>query len=730
MKSTLHELARATPKLSELSEDYAWCVDRRGGSILTRQKENHDARYNIWPGQSSDGRKWTPRNGQKEVLPFPGASDCRVGLVDTLVSEDVARLMVIWRRNRILCTPTETNDTALANRLTHLLRWLFYSQMTEAAREAELGANWLLERGQLVLCAWWQRQLQMGYETLDMETLVNRAQMAQQWADAGVQPPDMPVQTMFDAIAAPEAVLDPAREDEAVQLFLRYYDDVKPAHAKRAVKDLRETGFARFPRPYAKRNRPVVGARAFHEEVFISPESQDFDDDCRSVHERELLSEAALRGRVRSHAWDPEWVDEVVEKQRGNVDRRFLNGAQRRWATATTGVSALQTEKLYEIIHSVRRVADDDGVEALEYTVWHKDMTKRSTRRKREESFAYHGVLDYDHGDLPYTLVTRERRSRVIEDQRGYGEIAATWQALIKGELDQRTDASSLKTFPPYHYPNGQPPSAWGPGVGIETNRPGDYGFFDGPTYNQGSLEIQETVSAIAERRFGRPLADGRNATGAAALQQNLADIWMAGWGRVGRQCLQLEQQFGPDTIYFRVIGTDKARPLVTTREEIQGQFDVAVSFNVQMLDPEYVKLFFEMTDKAMSWDVSGRVDRDEMVQIAFELWDPNLAERVMKPGEQAAEQEIADEQAVLTKLASGVPVDVKPGQAYQMRLQYLQQTVANSKKLQQQYAEDEDFRDLLDNHVKQLEHQIEQQGVNKDYGRLGGRPSYAGAEE
>jgi hypothetical protein len=129
-----------------------------------------------------------------------------------------------------------------------------------------------------------------------------------------------------------------------------------------------------------------------------------------------------------------------------------------------------------------------------------------------------------------------------------------------------------------------------------------------------------------------------------------------------------------------------------------------------------------------MSWDVSGRVDRDEMVQIAFELWDPNLAERVMKPGEQAAEQEIADEQAVLTKLASGVPVDVKPGQAYQMRLDYVTNTVTKSKKLSEQYAKDEDFRELLDNHVKELQHQIEQQGVNKDYGRLGGRPSYAGS--
>lgn len=154
----------------------------------------------------------------------------------------------------------------------------------------------------------------------------------------------------------------------------------------------------------------------------------------------------------------------------------------------------------------------------------------------------------------------------------------------------------------------------------------------------------------------------------------------------------------------------------------------MGISFNVQMLDTEYVKTFFEMVDRAMQWDISGRMDRDELVQIGLETWDPNIAERVMKPGEQAAEQEIADEQRVLTSLMSGVPVDVKPGQAYQLRLDYVQNTLAKNKKLQKTYGEDEDVRELVDNHIKELEHQIEQQSVNKDYGRLGGRPAYAGS--
>ena len=730
VKTKLEELARKIPDLGELSADYGWCVDRRGASLLARQRVNHDTRYNIWPNQSEDGRKWTPRKGEKEVLPFKGASDCRPHLIDTYVREDVAQLMVIWRRNRITCTPTESNDIEKSRRLTHLLRWLFYVQMKEAPREARLAANWLLERGQAVLCAWWVKQSQMGYDELDFETLENRAAQAKRYDEAGTRPPGMTAEQLEDAVAAPKLVLDPGREADAVAMFMRYYTDVSASNALRAVRDLRQ-GYARFPRPYLVINRPSVGARAFHEEVFVPPEATDFDT-ARSVHERELLSEAVLRERVISHGWDSAWVDKVVEKQRGNVDQRFLAAAHQRWSARTSGITRLQTDKLYEVIHTCRRVADEDGVMAIEYTIWHKDMVVggRNAKTATTGRFGYHGVLNYDHGQMPYTLLTSERRSRVIDDARGYGEVGATWQALIKGELDQRIDASSLKTVPPYFYPPGGAPSSWGPAVGIETNRPQSYGWIDSPDYNPGSLEIQESVRAMADQYFGRVLKDGSNKAGATAIQQDLADEWMAAWGRVGEQVLQLEQQFGPEEIYYRVIGSDKARGLRATREEIQGQFDVSISFNVQMLDVEYVQAFVQMTDKAMGWDVSGRIDHDEMVQIAFELWDPNLAERVMKPGEAAAASEIEDEANVLSRLSAGIPSDVKPGQAYKMRLDWLNTTVTKSRKLSEQYAQDENFRDLLDEHIKQLTHQIEQQTVNADFGRLGGRPSYMGSSK
>ena len=72
----LKELATAgPPDLGELMEDYEWTMRRRSTSLFNRAKQNHDSRYCRWPGQSEDGRKWTPRPGEREVRPWKGASD-------------------------------------------------------------------------------------------------------------------------------------------------------------------------------------------------------------------------------------------------------------------------------------------------------------------------------------------------------------------------------------------------------------------------------------------------------------------------------------------------------------------------------------------------------------------------------------------------------------------------------------------------------------------------------
>jgi hypothetical protein len=210
-------------------------------------------------------------------------------------------------------------------------------------------------------------------------------------------------------------------------------------------------------------------------------------------------------------------------------------------------------------------------------------------------------------------------------------------------------------------------------------------------------------------------------------MDQDLADKWMEGWQGVDTQSLQLMQQLGPEDIYYRVVGNDQAQALHVKRDEIQGQFDVSISYNMANMDLANLKPVFEFFGEVLAWDIGGRVDRDELIGYAFDAFDPNLAERVLKPAQAASAAEVEDERThVLPALVSGIGVDVKPGQAWQLRAQTLQQEIQNNPKLRKMYMEDEDFKELVENRLQQLNHQVQQYTVNAQSGRLGDTPAAA----
>lgn len=725
----LKELAadNGQPQLEALREDYEWCVEKRDASIFSRQRINYQARNCVWPGQSEDGRKWTPVNGASEVWPWPGASDARVHLVDTFCNEDSATLMTLWRRNKIIATPTESSDLKQGTQVTQMLRWLVYTQMKELADEARLASSLLCERGAFVLSPVWCREQRLGYDEVTLQGLQQLALETEMQMQMGKPPEGWTEDQAWGVLELASSLVDGSQEDRMVNLFRGYWTDVKPEAARKAIRSLRETGAARFTRPYVFKNRPCVWTLAPGEDIFL-PEDAPTIEKAAGIHVRELMTEAALRERAVSSDYDPAWVNEVVETQRGNVTNDFRGqvNLRTRRQPGSGNLGRTNTERLYEIIHSYRQLADGEGVLGLHYTCWHPGLTHSKASRKTDFTYAYHGLLNYDHGEYPFQLVQRERRNRVLGDARGYGEIASTWQQLIKSELDQRRDAASLATNPPMRHPIGKPPEQWGPGVKVP-GREGEYGFIDGPKYNQGSKEIEETVRAHAMQYFGRPMEDGRNQVGGQAILQELGDVWMNGWGRAYTQVLQLEQQFGPDEIFFRVVGSDKARPMKASREEIQGQFDISVNFNTRLFDPEYVKTLFEFIDRALAWDIGGRVDRDELIAFGFDVVDPNLGERVIKPGQEASAAEVEDERTVLAKMAVGVATDVKPGQAWQLRAQTLEESIQRSPILKKKMAEDETFAEMVMDRMQKLQHQVQQYTVNAETGRQGGKPAMAG---
>ncbi len=715
------EAASETPVLSELLEDWQWCVDQRDTRVFDKLRNNVNRRACWWRGQTDDGRRWNRRGDEKDVFPWPGAADTRVHLVDLFVKTDAAMLMTIWRRNKIEVQGTEIGDSRRASHMTQLIRWLRYTQMTEYPSEARLLANYFLERGAAVQGIWWVRERQMGYETVTVPQLMSLAESGRKALEQGA--PDLMPGIQNGQLAELGAILaDPSRDEEAYIIADRLYPETKKAAIKRAIADLRDSGEARIPRPYVLIDRPKTCALALNEDIFLPPECFDIDSETSSMHMREQVTETTLKARVDSMGWDADWVAEMIDSQRGNMTDGLVGLTPRRTALGQTGQgrAVVSTERLFEVIHSNRRQYNLDGVPVITTTVWSPGLVAKSARRRKEQAYASHEELTYDHGGMPAVLYRRELRSRNIDDSRGVGEIAGTWEDGIKAEIDSSRDRNSLNTVPPSYHPVGRPPEQWGPGAQLGTQNPERYGFFKGVGWDVGSRESRDVLANLADRYFGRPLKDGSNQLEANWITQDLADVWMEASAKAGTMELKLMQQYMPEELAIRIVGSEKGRPVRVSKAEIQGQFDLRVNFNVDSLNKELVKEKIELIKAGLELDSNATLDRNEAIAVVFDLIDPQLGERLIRPGGEATELEIKDEQDAFAKMFAGIPVDVKPGQAWQIRFEWLMNMIGQNATAQQRLRDDPNFKSLLERRVQQLQHQIQQFGANAQAGRTG----------
>lgn len=421
--------------------------------------------------------------------------------------------------------------------------------------------------------------------------------------------------------------------------------------------------------------------------------------------------------------WSEAWKDAVVRHARGAMTVANGTRASRSLQRSSSGHSQVDTSRLFEVIHTYRRQFDENGVPGIWYTVWNPTVAEGPARAGRGDGqdYAIHELLSYDHGEYPFVLFRNEMRTKIVDDSRGIPEVAGTWQQAIKAEWDGRRDRSSITLIPPSYYPPGAEPPEWGPAASIPTSQPERYGYFKGPGWDPGSREIEGTVQRFADRYMGRLVDDGSNQLEATYLQQDAADTWMEGFARVDSQILQLSQQFMPDEFFFRVVGGSKPKPVHATRDEIQGQFDISISYNVSDLDSEVVKEKFGLLKETLTMDRKGSIDINEALSAAYELIDPNLGERLLRPAAEAYQAEIDDEGTVFAKLMSGVDVDIQPGQDYQARLEWLQAMLQRNPTAMTRLQNDPDptFRTLLEKRVKQLTHQLQQQ-ENAIIGRRG----------
>ena len=334
-------------------------------------------------------------------------------------------------------------------------------------------------------------------------------------------------------------------------------------------------------------------------------------------------------------------------------------------------------------------------------------------------------ILPYAHGYYPFIELPRERVTRCLIESRGIPEIVSTMQQEIKSQRDYRTDRASISILPPMRVPanRGKLDIVLGPAVQIPERRANEFGWMQPPPFDQGTIEIERAVRRDVNEYFGMA-GEGVDPNYSQLVQQHTVDRWLRDFKAIVTQTWQLMQQYMPPVQILRVSG-GQAVPFQASREDIQGKFDLSVTFDAKQLDSELLGIKLEyITKNLVPMDNMGVIDRAGLVKFIMSTVDPNIADMIVRDPGPAAAIETDEEQIAFTKIAAGTePPLPQEGVNYQLRAQVLQGIVQANPALQQRYQQDEIFRNMIDARLKAFAFQ-NQQAQNAVIGRQGTLPA------
>lgn len=706
-EADIEELKAAKDDLSEIVGNM--------GEVWERQQRAFATRFNVWDGQSEDGRKYDGADGTLAV-PFNGSSDTRVPLVDDITNDKVVFAKQAFFRSEVQATPIEPGDTAQAASVSTLLKWLRKVAMREELlTEVELAAQYMFgdDPGLAVVAVDWLQDTKL------VRTPITFDELAAMYASGAATPqeadPDLVQPEMLADFV--DIVMNRDREREAMGWLEQAFPTVTKKRLRRILRELRKDGYADLPMPKIRANRPTVCTLRYGEDVFFPPGTADIQR-ARRVHRREWLSEEELLERVTTQGWDADEVDEVIKRGRGMtmVDGTSNRGMDRFGLSLSgPGLSVNETSNLFEIWWSYERRTDELGIAGIYSLVWSPVC---------KESWLWAGVGDHAHGNYPFVIRPRERLGRQVTDSRGLSKPLATQQYEMKVQRDARSNNTQMRASPPMKRKllAGAAELILGPNSDVPVQRPDDFELIDMPELTAASTEMEATARDEARHYAGvmTPEADPNRIF---AITQSEADNFNGLWSGVFSQVLALCQQFYSPQELALITGSEDV-PLGLTPDDIEGQWNISLEIDARDLNMEYVVQKLKAYGEVLAIDSQGVIDRTQAPTWGVTALFPNMAGRLIQPMQKVTQRLIEEEQGNVAKMAIGIePRMPEDGiDAPETRLQAMQDTVINSPRLAMLYQGDPEFRALLENRQKFLMMQLTQE-ANKVVGRLGTAP-------
>lgn len=689
------DLAKFKGELTQITNDAAYSVNQRRFAA-------EEVRFNIWEGQTPDGKKHSEAMNGAAPFPFEGASDGRIRLADMIVNEKVLLLTAAALMSLPKVKGLELKKEGFAGRIQTLLKWVidnqlageYYREITKLAQfqEADSPAG-------AVLGVFWLQE-----NSLKM-TKMNLQAIGQALVQHGMSQED---------IAGLEAMLyDEARDNESVVFLTSLVPEITKKRAGIMVKKLRKSGEAEFPQKYLKENRPTLRALRLFDDVFFPSNTTDFQKQ-RCFFLREWLAEWELREREVSMEYSEEFILEVLKHEgQSGVPLYKRDPIQGDFAVARQ--ESKETFKgLYEVFTVFFKAVNDDAIPAVYTMPFHHAVDFAAKDRE---------MLTYAHGKYPGVYFSREVLTQRLWDARGIPELVSTDQHALKLLHDAFNDNVQLTTVPPIKVPRRRSKMSVviGPLKLIKEDRPGEIEYMEGPAFPVGNEKQQAEINRRVNEYFGRICETVMPQL--AQLHQNGSTRWfLENLREALMMVIDLCQQYLTDEDLAKITGADGMQVARGT-EDIQGHYNLQLSFNASALNMDYLKVVMELIMKyILPVDTLSTIQRDKLVQWLLSSVDANLAQDVLIPVQAAQQKEVADEENNFTKISAGVePEMVAEGQNFQLRLNVL--TGIGQKNPEAVQKLSPMSKEIFVARMKYLQNQVQQQ-KNAQIGRQVGQPA------
>lgn len=680
-----------------------------------RMELNHDARWNWWPGQSADGRKWPEEErgmgssvnrlkpGQApDIFPWPGASDVKVGIIDLVIEERVDMMELALQRRQERIGPRDFTSESDPQQMAVLWGQVADYYEDQARLEFRTAmAQWAdtaQEYGFALLGLGWREDKEVVEKTIKVQDLMRMVAYAAhqvahntaaaQWETEGHDPAQFPGlglgQTQQIAGAAAfhmrDLLDDPAQKSAVIGALMAYDSSMPRSEANRVAGDLKlgqpVSYFATSPFDAAPEYRvytPFIDC--------IIPATTERMKNAPWGATTEYVGEAELISRIETHGYDADWVAKVRKHPGRTFVLTDMTGMDKyNWVLGhggvRTGLRSTPTDdttsnRIFQLIHSHYRAVALGQVRAVYHTLLHGQVT---------DSCGLHECCEYAHGRIPLLDMVNNIKAPFLLATRGAGERTHTDQNEVKAQRDMRVDAAAITIKPPILVPwsNGQKqtdqirpgrviPMRSGQGAGAMS-------ALDLGIDTKGSLEVEmTTMDAFNEKWFRGGKMDP---VMKQARQQVMVSDFLLQVREAKLMVFKLVQEFAPDDLKATFVNGLPVN-LAVSRAEIQGMVSLEMDFNVGDLDMDQASDRIDSFTKLLGLDNQGLIQRAPFLRAAAALLLPGQFAAIIGNPDQQSQNEVADEQNINSQILNGTQFDQQGsyvvGTNHQLRLQTMQ---------------------------------------------------------